>query len=162
MRPPRSHRHRPGPTGSIGQETRQAFRSGGRAKLSCEGIIEPGIFGSLRLLRPLKDDLRTRCHGAASWYGSSSIRRRQIEYRYVRVLELQPHRSPMHRPVRRGTTNKVVGVNEEEFPTWEGPVTDSGYNTPAPLPSIGGPKGIAGAILSIEIGKRGPPRPSLP
>jgi hypothetical protein len=91
--------------------------SGGRAKLSCEGIIEPVTFGSLRSLRPLKEDLPTGGHGAASWYGRSSSRRRQIEYRYVRVLELQPHRSSRHRPVRRGTTNKVVGVYEEEFPT---------------------------------------------
>ena len=45
LRPPRSHMHRPGPTGSIGKETRQAFRSGGRAKLSYEGIIKPVIFG---------------------------------------------------------------------------------------------------------------------
>ena len=134
--PPRSHRHRPGPTGSIGQETRQALRSGGRSKLSCEGIIEPVIFGSLRSLRPLKKDLRTSGHGAASWYGTSSSRRRQIEHRYVRVLELQPHRSPRHRPVRRGTTNKVVGVYEEEFPTWEGAVTNIGYRKPAPLPSM--------------------------
>jgi hypothetical protein len=74
LRPPRSHRHRPGPTGSIGQETRQAFKIGGRAKISYEGIIEPVIFGSLHSLRPLKEDLRTSGHGVASGYMSSSAR----------------------------------------------------------------------------------------
>ena len=108
------------------------------------------IFGSLRSLRPLKEDLRTSGHGAASWYGSSSIRRRQIEYRYVRVLEMQPHWSPRHRPDRRGTTNKEVGVYKEEFPTWEGPMTDSDYMKPAPLSSIGGAEGTCGTYLGYR------------
>ena len=35
LQPPRSHMHRPGPTRSIGQETRQEFRSGWREYLLC-------------------------------------------------------------------------------------------------------------------------------
>ena len=58
LQPPRSHRHIPGPTGSIGRDTRQDFKSGGRGKLSCEGIIEPVVFGSIRSLRPLKEERR--------------------------------------------------------------------------------------------------------
>jgi hypothetical protein len=106
----------PVPTGSIGQEIRQAFRSGGRAKLSCEGIIEPVMFGSLRSLRPLKEDLRTSGHGVASEYGSSSSRRRQIEYRSVRVLELQPHRSPRQQPVRQGARTRWWGFTRRSSP----------------------------------------------
>ena len=64
------------------------------------------------------------------------------------LLDLQPPRSPRHRPVWRGTTNKLVGVYEEEFPTWEGPVTDSGYRKPALLPSIGGAEGTGGGYPS--------------
>ena len=45
----------------------------------------------------------------------------------VVVLGRQPHRSPRHRPVRRGAPNKKVGVYEEEFPTWKGPVIDIDY-----------------------------------
>ena len=116
LRPPRSHSHRPGPTGRIGQETRQAFKSGGRAKLSCEGIFESVIYGSLHSLKPLKEDLRTSGHGAASEYGSSSSRRRQIEFRSVRVLELQPHRSPRHRPARRGTRTRRWGFTRRSSP----------------------------------------------
>jgi hypothetical protein len=41
--------------------------------------------------------------------------------------ELQPHRSPRHRPARRGAPSRKVGVYEEEFPTWKSPVTDNGY-----------------------------------
>ena len=46
-------------------------------------------------------------------------RRQQIEYRYGRVRELQPHRSPRHRPIRRGAPNMMVRVYEEDFPTWK-------------------------------------------
>ena len=75
----------------------------------------------------------------------------------MRELELQSHRSPKHRPVRRGTTNKVVGVSEEEFPTWEGPVTDNGYMKPAPLPSIGGAEGAGGSYHGFRVREAGPP-----
>ena len=44
----------------------------------------------------LMEDFRAGGQREASWYGSSSSRRRQIEYRYARVLELQPHRNPRH------------------------------------------------------------------
>ncbi len=52
----------------------------------------------------------------------------------VVVLERLPHRSPRHRPDRRGAPNRKVGVYEEVFPTWEGPVTDSGYRGPGVAP----------------------------
>ena len=57
-------------------------------------------------------------------------RRQQIKYRYDMVQEMQPHRSPRYRPVRRVAPNTKVGVYEEEFPTWKGPVTDNGYMKP--------------------------------
>jgi len=44
--------------------------------------------------------------------GALPNRRQHIEYRYVRVRELQPHRRPRHRPVRRGTPNRVVWAYE--------------------------------------------------
>ena len=41
--------------------------------------------------------------------GALPNRRRQIEYRYGRVRELQPQRSPRHRSVRRGTRTRLRG-----------------------------------------------------
>jgi hypothetical protein len=86
---------RPGATGAgpvrrgaSARNTRQAFRS---------------VMDQVLISGTLMEVFRAGGQGEASWYGSSSSRRLQIEYRYVRVLEWQPHRSPRRRPVRRGT-----------------------------------------------------------
>ncbi len=88
----------------------------------------------------LKEDFRAGVHGEASWYGSSSSRRRQSEYRYVRVLELQTHRSPRHRPVRRGTrTGLCGGERQDGASTRQGLVVDCGTGGSTELLCSGGP-----------------------
>ncbi len=57
-------------------------------------------------------------------------RRQQIEYRYDMVRDLQLRRSPRHRPFRWVAPKMMVGVYEEDLPTWKGPVTDCGYKKP--------------------------------
>jgi len=52
MQPPRSHRHRPGPTGSIGKETRQEFSSGWREYLLCYSRITYDAQGRFSCLCP--------------------------------------------------------------------------------------------------------------
>ncbi len=157
MQPPRSHMHRPGPTRSIGQEARQEFRNIKREKLSCEGIIEPVVVGSLRSLRPLREGFRASGHGAASWYGSSSqpAAADRVPLRQGTGAAAAPE--PRHRPVRRGTPNKEVGFYEEEFPTWKVPVTDCGYKKPAPLPSIKEGEGTSGSYLGSRDREARPP-----
>ena len=52
----------------------------------------------------------------------------------------------------------MVGVYEEDFPTWQGLETDYGYREPGRASEQqGGPKGQAAAILGLEIGRRDPP-----
>ena len=79
LQPPRSHWHRPGPTGSIGQETGQEFRSGWR--------IIPLLIGRKYICHSRKIFVlvATERHRGSRALPS---RRRQIEYRYVRVREL--------------------------------------------------------------------------
>ena len=53
----------------------------------------------------------------------------------------------------------MVGVNEEDFPTWQGLETDCGDMKPnGTSEQEGGPKGQAAAIPGLEIGRRDPPR----
>ena len=81
----------------------------------------------------------------------------------VVVLERQPHRSPRHRPIRRGAPNMKVGGYEEEFPTWEVLVTDNGYmgTGVAPEHRGGGGEGTCGNYPGSKDQEAGPPVPSL-
>jgi len=52
----------------------------------------------------------------------------------------------------------MVGVYEEDFPTWKSPVTDNGYMKPGVASEErGGPKGQAATNPGLEIGRRDPP-----
>ena len=95
------------------------------------------------LLGGRKDICRSRnkfCasgHAAASLYGKYSpggSRSSTIRPCYDRGTRATRHRSPRHRPVRRGAPNRKVGVYEEMLPTWKSPLTDSGYRGPGVAP----------------------------
>ena len=77
------------------------------------------------------------------------------------VLEQQPHRSQRHRPVRRGAPNSKVGVYEEEFPTWKGPVTECGYVGPGVAPEHRGGRRDMRQLSWSQSSGIGTPRPSL-
>jgi hypothetical protein len=58
LQPPRSHRLRPGPTERIGQRQDKRLGATGEKNSRVRGIIELLVFGSLRSLRPLKEEQR--------------------------------------------------------------------------------------------------------